>query len=81
MKSGVLLDVTQLFKASVAVGTFVRLFASVDSYVLHQLMIAAERLETLLALVRFDLRTAGQLPGVHLHGRFVHEDLQENRWY
>lgn len=77
MESGVLLDVTQLLEPSVAVGALVWLFASVDPDVLDQLVVAAERLEALLALVRLDLAAAGELAGVHLHRRLVHEDLKK----
>lgn len=74
----VLLHVAELLEPPVAVRALVRLLAGVHPYVLHQLVVAAERLEALLALVRFDLRTTRQLPGdVHLHRRLVHEYLQE----
>lgn len=75
-----LLDVAQLLEPPVAVRTLVRLLAGVYPYVLHQLMIAGEALQTLLTLVRLDLRSAGQLSGVHLHRTLVHEDLQIGNW-
>lgn len=53
MQSGVLLDVAELFEPALAVGTLVRLLAGVDANVLDQLVVGAERLETLLALVWF----------------------------
>lgn len=67
MQSSVLLDVTELFKPSITVGTFVWLLASVDPNMLHQLMVAAERFQALLTLVRLDFASSRQLPGVHLH--------------
>lgn len=80
MQPRVLLNMAQLLEPSIAIGTFVRFFPCVDSYMLHQLMIAAERFQTLLTLVRFDLRTPGKLPAhVHLHRRLVHEYLKGNR--
>lgn len=56
MQSRVLLHVRQLLEAAIAVGTFVRFLAGVHSNVLHQLMVAAETLQTLLALVRLHVR-------------------------
>lgn len=58
MQSRVLLHVRQLLEAAIAVGTFVRFLAGVHSNVLHQLMVAAETLQTLLALVRLHVRRA-----------------------
>lgn len=74
-----LLHVAQLFEASLAVGTLVRFLARVHADVLHQLMVAAEGLETLLTLVRLvDLGcSALELP--HLHRALVHEDLRQER--
>lgn len=48
-----LLHVTELLKPSVTVRALVRLFAGMHSDVLHQLMIGAETLQALLALVGF----------------------------
>lgn len=53
VQSSVLLDVAELFESALAVGTLVRLLAGVDANVLDQLVVGAERLETLLALVWF----------------------------
>jgi len=53
VQSGVLLYVAELFEPALAIGTLVRLFAGVHAYVLDQLVIGAEGLETLLALMWF----------------------------
>lgn len=93
MQSGVLLHVAELLEPALAVGTLVRFLAGVHAYVLDQLVVGAERLETLLALVRFAhlqaaaaQRTAAnaagppEVPGLHLHGRrLLHEYLQHKR--
>lgn len=79
MQARVLLDVAELLEASVAVGAFVRLLAGVHSDVLHQLVVWGEGLEALLTLVRLHLAAMDRFPGVHLHGRLVHEDLWEER--
>lgn len=71
---------TELLEASIAIGTLIWFFARMDPDVLDQLMVAAERFQALLTLMRLDLRPPGQLPvHVHLHGRFVHEDLQQKQ--
>jgi hypothetical protein len=72
-----LLHMAKLLEATVAVRAFVRLLSRVHADVLDQLMVGRERLETLLALVRFHLAAMGDdgFPSVHLHRRFVHEDL------
>lgn len=94
MQSGVLLDVAELLEAALAVGTLVRFLAGVHAYVLDQLVVGAERLETLLALVRFaHLQTAAaqrtsadaagpaKVPGLDLHGRrLLHEYLRHKRY-
>jgi len=71
-----LLDMAELFEPPVAIGTFVRFFTGMNTYVLHQLMIRAERFETLLALMWLNFGTAPQVSGLQMHGRFVHENLQ-----
>lgn len=76
MQSRVLLYVAQLFESSVAIGTFVGFFAGVHPDMLHQLVVAAERLEALLTLMRLHLRSSCKLANLHLHSRLVHEDLQ-----
>lgn len=58
MQSCVLLHVAELLEPAVAVAALVRLLAGVDPDVLHELMIAGERLEALLALVRLNLVAA-----------------------
>lgn len=50
-----LLYVTELLEPPVAVAALVRLFTGMYPDVLHKLMIAGERLETLLALMGLDL--------------------------
>lgn len=89
MESSVLLHVAELFEPALAVGTLVRLLTSVHTDVLHQLVVGAERLETLLALVRFahlqaaaaqraaaDAAGSAEVAGLHLHGRrLLHENL------
>lgn len=55
MQSCVLLHVAKLLEPAVAVAALVRLLAGVDPDVLHELVIAGERLEALLALVRLNL--------------------------
>ena len=50
-----LLNVTELLEPPVAVAALVRLFPRVYPDVLHKLVIARERLETLLALMGLDL--------------------------
>lgn len=93
MQSGVLLHVAELFETALTVGTLVRFLAGVHAYVLHQLMVGAERLETLLALVRFvhlqaaaaqrtaaDAAGPAKVPGLHLHRRrLLHEYLRHKR--
>jgi len=49
-----LLHVAELLEPAVAVAAFVRLLAGMDPDVLHELVIAGERLEALLALVRLN---------------------------
>lgn len=94
MQSGVLLDVAELLEAALAVGTLVRFLAGVHAYVLDQLVVGAERLETLLTLVWFaHLQTAAaqrtaadaagpaKVPGLDLHGRrLLHENLRHKRY-
>lgn len=89
VQSGVLLHVAELLEPALAVRTLVRLLAGVHAYVLHQLVIGAERLEALLALVRFahlqaaaaqrtaaDAAGPAEVAGLHLHGRgLLHEYL------
>lgn len=58
VQSRVLLHVRQLLETPIAIGTFVWFLAGVHPNVLHQLMIAAETLQALLALVRLHVRTA-----------------------
>lgn len=58
MQSRMLLDVRQLLEAPVTVGTFVRFLSGVHPNVLHQLVVAAEALQTLLALMRLHLGSA-----------------------
>lgn len=55
MQPRVLLYVAQLLEPSIAVAAFVWLLARVHPDVLHELVIAGERLEALLALVWLDL--------------------------
>lgn len=89
MKSGVLLHVAELFEPALAVGTFVRLLTGVHADVLDQLVVGAEWLEALLALVWFaylqatatqrtaaDAAGSAKIAGLHLHGcGFLHENL------
>lgn len=72
-----LLHVAKLLEATVAVRTLVGLLSRVNTDVLDQLVVGRERLETLLALVGFHLAAMGDngFPSMHLHCRFVHEDL------
>lgn len=63
MQSCVLLHVAELLEPAVAVAALVRLLAGVDPDVLHELMIAGERLEALLALVRLNLVAADHAAG------------------
>jgi hypothetical protein len=67
----------KLLEATVAVGTLVGFLPRVNTDVLDQLMVGRERLETLLALVGLHLAAMGDngFPSMHLHRRFVHEDL------
>lgn len=51
VEAGVLLYMGQLFEPAIAIGAFVWLLARMHPYVLHQLMIGAETLQALLALV------------------------------
>lgn len=51
MKPRVLLHVAELFEAAIAVGTFVGFFPRVDADVLDQLVVGAEWLKALLALM------------------------------
>lgn len=60
MQSRMLLHVAELLEPAVAVAALVRLLAGVDPDVLHELMVAGERLEALLALVRLDLVAGDQ---------------------
>ena len=53
MKSGVLLNVAELLEPPVTVGALVGLLARVHANMLHQLVVGAETLQALLALVRF----------------------------
>lgn len=78
MQPGVLLHMTQLFESPVAVRALIRLLSGVYPDMLYQLVIATERLQALLTLVRFDLGPPSQLPCVHLHRRFLHENLEKN---
>jgi len=55
MQSCVLLYVAELLEPAVAVAALVRLLAGVDPDVLHELVVAGERFEALLALVRLNL--------------------------
>jgi len=77
VKSGVLLHMAELLEATVAVRTLVGLLPRVNTDVLDQLVVGRERFETLLALVRLHLAAMGDngFPSMHLHRRFVHEDL------
>jgi hypothetical protein len=72
-----LLHMAKLLEATVAVGTLVGFLPRVNADVLDQLMVGRERLETLLALVGLHLAAMGDngFPSMHLHRRFVHEDL------
>lgn len=79
MKSRMLLHVTQLFKPSVTIGTFIRFFACMDADMLDELMVAAKRLQALLTLVRFDFWSTGEFSGVHLHSGLMHEYLESQR--
>lgn len=63
MQSRVLLHVAELLEPAVAVAALVRLLAGVDPDVLHELMIAGERLEALLALVGLNLVAADHAAG------------------
>lgn len=74
-----LLYMTELFEPPVTVGTLIRLFPGVNPDMLHELMVRAERLEALLALVRLDFtpQPSLKLPRVHLHCVLVHEYLEE----
>lgn len=54
MQSCVLLHVAELLEPAVAVAALVRLLAGVDPDVLHELVVAGERFEALLALVRLN---------------------------
>jgi hypothetical protein len=78
VQPGVLLDVTELLEAAVAVGAPVRLLSRVHADVLHQLMIGRKRLETLLALVRLRLASV-RVPRVHLHRRLGNENLNKKK--
>jgi hypothetical protein len=75
-----------LLEASIAVRALVGLLAGVHANVLNKLVIAAEALQTLLALVRLDLSAhAAARPWrpialdvarmLHLHRALVHENL------
>jgi hypothetical protein len=77
VESGVLLHVTKLLEAPVAIRAFVGFLSRVNADVLDQLVVGRERLETLLALVWLHLAAMGDdgFPSMHLHRRFVHEDL------
>lgn len=86
MQSGVLLDMRQLLESPVAVSAFIWFFTRVYANVLNELMIAAETLQTLLTLVRFNFAAhstvlrwwpvALNIAGVHgVHSAFVHENL------
>lgn len=55
MQSCVLLYVAELLEPAVTVAALVWLLAGVDPDVLHELVVAGERLEALLALVRLNL--------------------------
>lgn len=78
MQPRMLLHMAQLLESPVTIGALVRLLACVHSDMLHQLVVGAERLEALLALVRlhFPAEAALELAGVHLHCVLVHEDLE-----
>jgi hypothetical protein len=77
VQSGVLLHMAQLLEAPVTVRTFVGFLSCMNADVLDQLVVGREGLETLLALVWLHLATMGHdgFPSMHLHRRFVHEDL------
>lgn len=60
VQAGVLLYVTELLEPAIAIAAFVRFLAGVDPDVLDELVVAGERLEALLALVRLYL-----VPGDH----------------
>lgn len=78
MQPGVLLYMTKLLEATVTIGTFVRFLAGMDPDMLDQLVVAAERFQALLTLMGFHFGPASQFStDVHLHRRFVHEDLQQ----
>lgn len=55
MQPGVLLNMAELLEPAVAVRALVWLLSSVHPDVLHQLVVGAEGLEALLALVRLHL--------------------------
>lgn len=76
MQPCVLLNMAELLEPSITVAAFVWLFSGMDSDVLHQLMIAAEGLEALLALMRLHLAATPQLASMHLHRTVPHKYLQ-----
>lgn len=76
MQSSMLLDMAELLEPPVAIGTFVRFFTGMNTYVLHQLMIRTERFETLLALMRLNFGTTSQISCLQMHSRFVHKNLE-----
>lgn len=67
MQARVLLDMGKLLKSTITVGAFVGLFAGVDAYVLHELVVAGKALHALLALMGLGLcpgrRTAAHASG------------------
>jgi len=56
VQARVLLDVRQLLKSTITVGTLVWLLSSVYPDVLHELVVTGKALHTLLALVRLGIR-------------------------
>jgi hypothetical protein len=81
VESGVLLHVAELLEAPVTIRTLVGFLSRVNTDVLDQLMVGRERLETLLALVWLHFAAMGDdgFPSMHLHRRFVHEDLHRTK--
>lgn len=55
MQSCVLLHMAELLEPAIAVAALVRLLTGMDPDVLYELMIAGERLEALLTLMRLNL--------------------------
>lgn len=80
MQPCMLLHMTELFEPPVTVGALIRLLPSMDPNVLDELVVRAEGLQTLLALVGLHLapQTPLEFSRVHLHCVLVHENLEEN---